>query len=96
MGYYPFGSALFTNLTHYVRSGDFVRDLIKQAQDRNDYAFELGALAHYGADLNGHPEGTNRAMASVYPKLRAKYGNIITYSQAPKEHTQMEFTFDVV
>src|SRR4051812_48496723 len=24
LGYYPFGSHLFTNLTHYVRTGDFV------------------------------------------------------------------------
>ena len=96
MGYYPFGSKLFTNLTHYVRSGDFVRNLIRQAQDRNDYAFALGALAHYAADLSGHPEGTNRAMASVYPELRAKFGDIITYHQAPKEHTQLEFAFDVV
>ena len=96
MGYYPFGSPLFTNLTHYVRSGDFVRNLIGQAHDRNDYAFALGALAHYEADLNGHPEGTNRAMASVYPELRRKYGDVITYNQAPKQHTQLEFAFDVV
>ena len=96
MGYYPFGSELFTNLTHYVRSGDFVRNLIRQAQDRNDYAFALGALAHYAADINGHPDGTNRAMPSVYPELQAKFGNVITYNQAPKQHTQLEFAFDVV
>ncbi|MDB5234237.1 MAG: hypothetical protein JWR44_1230 [Hymenobacter sp.] len=96
MGYYPFGSVLFTNLTHYVRSGDFVRNLIRQAQDRNDYAFALGALAHYAADLNGHPDGTNRAMPSVYPELQEKYGDVITYNQAPKQHTQLEFAFDVV
>ena len=96
MGYYPFGSVLFTNLTHYVRSGDFVRNLIGQARDRNDYAFALGALAHYMADISGHPEGTNRAMASVYPELRTRFGDIITYQQAPKQHTQLEFAFDVV
>ena len=96
MGYYPFGTVLFTNLTHYVRSGDFVRNLIFQSHDRNDYAFALGALAHYEADLNGHPEGTNRAMASVYPDLKRKYGDVITYNQAPKQHTQLEFAFDVV
>ncbi|HEX8507059.1 MAG TPA: zinc dependent phospholipase C family protein [Hymenobacter sp.] len=96
MGYYPFGSPLFTNLTHYVRSGDFVRNLIGQAHNRNDYAFALGALAHYEADLSGHPEGTNRAMPSVYPELKAKYGDVITYNQAPKQHTQLEFAFDVV
>ena len=96
MGYYPFGSVLFTNLTHYVRSGDFVRNLIKQARDRNDYAFALGALSHYEADLNGHSEGTNRAMPSVYPELRAEFGEDITYAEAPKQHTQLEFAFDVV
>ncbi|WP_345058255.1 zinc dependent phospholipase C family protein [Hymenobacter glaciei] len=96
MGYYPFGSVLFTNLTHYVRSGDFVRNMLAEARDRNDYAFALGSLAHYEADLNGHPEGTNKAMASVYPDLRAKYGDVITYEQAPKQHTQLEFAFDVV
>jgi hypothetical protein len=96
LGFYPFGSALFTNLTHYVRSGDFVRNLLDQARDRNDYAFALGALAHYAADINGHPEGTNKAMASVYPELRQKFGSSITYEQAPKQHTQLEFAFDVV
>lgn len=96
MGYYPFGSELFTNLTHYVRSGDFVRNMLAEAHDRNDYAFALGSLAHYTADINGHPEGTNKAMASVYPELQAKFGNIITYEQAPKQHTQLEFAFDVL
>ena len=96
MGYYPFGNVLFTNLTHYVRSGDFVRNLFFQSRDRNDYAFALGALAHYEADINGHPEGTNRAMASVYPELKEKFGNVITYQQAPKQHMQLEFAFDVV
>ena len=96
MGYYPFGSELFTNLTHYVRSGDFVRNLLLEAENLRDYAFALGALAHYEADINGHPEGTNRAMPSVYPELKAKFGNSITYLEAPKQHTQLEFAFDVV
>jgi len=96
MGYYPFGNVLFTNLTHYVRSGDFVRNLIDQSRNRNDYAFALGALAHYAADVSGHSEGTNPAMASVYPELAAEFGPSITYDQAPKQHTQLEFAFDVV
>lgn len=96
MGYYPFGAKLFTNLTHYVRTGVFVQTLLKQAQDLNEYAFALGALAHYAADNQGHPAGTNRAMASIYPKLRKKYGTVITYENAPIEHTQVEFSFDVV
>lgn len=95
LGYYPLGAKLFTNLTHYVRSGDFVRNLLDGARDRNEYAFALGALAHYAADLHGHAEGTNRAMPLVYPELRAKYGNVITYEEGPKQHTQLEFAFDV-
>ncbi|WP_026879970.1 zinc dependent phospholipase C family protein [Hymenobacter norwichensis] len=96
MGYYPMGSELFTNLTHYVRSGDFVRNLLNEAHNRNEYAFALGALAHYAADVIGHPEGTNRAMPSVYPELKRKFGNDITYEEAPIQHTQLEFAFDVV
>lgn len=96
MGYYPMGSKLFTNLTHYVRSGDFVRNLLNEAQGRNEYAFALGALAHYTADIIGHPEGTNMAMPFVYPDLKQKYGNRITYEEAPIQHTQLEFAFDVV
>ncbi len=95
MGYYPLGAKLFTNLTHYVRSGDFVRNLLDGARDRNEYAFALGALAHYAADVKGHAEGTNRAMPLVYPELRAKYGNVVTYDEGPKQHTQLEFAFDV-
>ncbi|RTQ45279.1 hypothetical protein EJV47_25715 [Hymenobacter gummosus] len=96
MGYYPLGSKLFTDLTHYVRSGDFVRNLLLEAHDRNEYAFALGALAHYVADIKGHSEGTNRAMPSVYPDLQAKFGDVITYEEAPVQHTQLEFAFDVV
>lgn len=96
MGYYPFGSELFTNLAHYVRSGDFVQCMLTEAHDRNEYAFALGALAHYVADIKGHSEGTNRAMPSVYPELVPKFGNYITYEEAPVQHTQLEFAFDVV
>lgn len=96
MGYYPMGSKLFTNLTHYVRSGDFVRNLLSEAHSRNEYAFALGALAHYTADIIGHPEGTNKAMPSVYPDLQQKFGDNITYEEAPIQHTQLEFAFDVV
>jgi hypothetical protein len=96
MGYYPFGSVLFTNLTHYVRSGDFVHNLLAEARDRNDYAFALGALAHYSADLMGHSEGTNRAVPMVYPDLKAKYGDVVTYEQGKVQHGQLEFSFDVV
>lgn len=96
MGFYPLGNKLFTDLAHYVRSGDFVRNLLDEAQNREEYAFALGALAHYVADIKGHSEGTNRAMPSVYPELQAKYGDQITYEEAPIQHTQLEFAFDVV
>jgi hypothetical protein len=96
MGYYPFGSHFFTNLIHYTRSGDFVEALIRDARDVDEYAFALGALAHYVADSTGHPLGTNRVVALEYPKLRAKFGNAVTYVDDPKRHIMVEFAFDVV
>jgi Zinc dependent phospholipase C len=96
MGYYPFGSHFFTNLLHYTRSGDFVEALIRDARDVNEYAFALGALAHYVADSTGHPLGVNRAVPVEYPKLRAKFGNEVTYVEDPKRHIMVEFAFDVV
>ena len=96
MGYYPFGKKFFSDLVHYVRSGDFVEALIRESQDIDEYAFALGALAHYAADNNGHPIAVNLAVAIMYPKLRAKYGNDITYAENPAAHLKTEFGFDVV
>ena len=96
LGYYPFGSHFFSNLVHYVRTGDFVEALLREAQDLNDYAFALGALAHYTADNVGHPEGVNRAVALMYPKLRAQHGPTVTYADSPTTHVIVEFSFDVV
>lgn len=96
MGYYPLGATFFTNLTHYVRAGDFVRNLLRAAHDRNEYAFALGALAHYASDNVGHPEATNLILPDVYPKRKAAYGPVVTYEQAPINHTEVEFSFDVV
>ena len=96
LGYYPFGSHFFSDLLHYVRSGDFISTLIADAQDVNELAFALGALAHYAADSNGHPLATNRVVPMVYPKLREKFGNRVTYAQSPKSHVLVEFSFDVV
>src|ERR1700689_963808 len=45
-GYYPHGNLFFSDLTHYVRTGDFVLALLRDAQDLDGYAFALGALAH--------------------------------------------------
>ena len=96
LGYYPFGSKFFSNLLHYVRSGDFVETLLRDAQDVNEYAFALGALGHYASDNNGHPIATNHVVPIMYPKLRAKFGDAIPYDKAPKEHILVEFSFDVV
>jgi zinc dependent phospholipase C len=96
MGYYPFGSKLFTDLAHYVRSGDFIESLLAESQDVNEYAFALGALAHYAADNNGHAIAVNRAVPVLYPKLRARFGNKVTYIEDPNAHIKTEFGFDVV
>jgi hypothetical protein len=95
MGYYPFGSKFYSDLTHYVRSGDFILNLIRESQDLNEYAFSLGALAHSAADNKGHPLATNVSVPLLYPKLRLKYGNSITYGDDPFSHTKTEFGFDV-
>jgi len=95
MGYYPFGSSYFSNLVHYVRSGDFVANLLKDSADPDEYAFALGALAHYCADLSGHP-AVNRATAIEYPKLQRKFGPSVTYEEDKAAHIKVEFGFDVV
>ena len=95
LGYYPFGSVEFSNLVHYVRSGDFVRELILQSQDANEYAFALGALAHYASDISGHP-AVNQAVSIQFPKLRAKYGNSVRYAEDHSAHLKTEFGFDMV
>ena len=96
MGYYPFSSHLFSDLTHYVRSGDFILALIRESQDINEYAFALGALAHYAADNNGHRLATNLAVPILYPKLSSKFGKEVTYWDAPTAHIRTEFGFDVL
>jgi Zinc dependent phospholipase C len=95
LGYYPFGGVEFSNLVHYVRSGDFVRELLAQSQDANEYAFALGALAHYASDIAGHP-AVNQAVSLQYPKLRAKFGNSVRYAEDHTAHLKTEFGFDMV
>jgi hypothetical protein len=95
LGYYPFGDKLFSNLTHYVRSGDFVSELILESQDANEYAFALGALSHYASDIAGHP-AVNQAVAIAYPKLRARYGKSVRYAQDKTAHLKTEFGFDTL
>jgi len=96
MGYYPHGSHFFSDLTHYVRSGDFVLALLRDAKDLDGYAFALGALSHYATDNDGHRIGTNRAVPVLYPKLKTKYGDSVTYEKDPLAHVKTEFGFDVL
>jgi len=95
LGYYPFGSKDFSNLVHYVRSGDFVRELLMESTDANEYAFALGALAHYASDITGHP-AVNRSVAIEYPKLRAKFGKSVLYAEDKTAHLKTEFGFDML
>ncbi len=95
LGYYPFGSTQFSSLVHYVRSGDFVRELLLESKDVNEYAFALGALSHYAADIAGHP-AVNQAVAMEYPKLRKKFGKSVRYAQDKTAHLKTEFGFDTL
>ena len=96
MGYMPFGDPYFTNLLHYVRSGDFVSELLNDAQNLDQYAFALGALSHYMADEYGHSLATNKTVPLLYPDLRKKFGNTITYADNPIAHSRTEFAYDVL
>jgi hypothetical protein len=96
LGYYPFGSNFFTNLLHYVKTGDFVEHLLRDASNIDEYAFALGALCHYASDTEGHTVAVNRALPLIYPKMRDKFGDNVPYDEAPKEHLLVEFAFDVL
>lgn len=96
LGYFPFGSVYFTNLAHYVRTGDFITNLISQSKNIDEYAFALGALSHYLTDEYGHSLATNVAEPIVYPTIGKKFGKLVTYEQAPIYHSRMEFGFDVL
>src|SRR5215469_8237758 len=95
LGYYPFANKFFSDLTHYVRSGDFVLALIDESRDLNEFSFALGALSHYAADNSGHEFATNRAVPMLYPKLAKKYGPVVTYEDKPSAHMKVEYGFDV-
>ena len=96
LGYYPFGNRFFSDLVHYVRSADLLPALIEESQDLNEYAFALGAVSHYGADVEGHALGVNRAVPVLYPELRRKFGDEVTYGDNPASHLKTEFGFDVL
>ncbi|MGB6193463.1 MAG: zinc dependent phospholipase C family protein, partial [Terracidiphilus sp.] len=95
IGYYPFGDHELSLLTHYVRSGDFVVSLFRNAQNADELAFAVGALSHYIGDAIGHSVATNRAVPVEFPKLAAKYGPIVSYAEGEHQHVQAEFAFDI-
>jgi hypothetical protein len=94
-GYYPFGHPLFSDLTHYVRSGDFVASLIRNSKNIYELAFALGALSHYVGDSIGHHDAVNPSTAVAFPSLEEKYGPIVTYDESPHGHIRTEFAFDI-
>jgi hypothetical protein len=96
MGYYPFGSRFFSDLVHYVRTGDFIVNLVQESQTLDEYAFALGALAHYAADTQGHSIAVNLSVPLVYPKLEKKFGHVVTYGDDTVSHLRVEFSFDVL
>lgn len=96
LGYYPHGNKRFSDMTHYVRTGDFVMALVNQAQDLNELAFALGALSHYASDTTVHRFATNPGEAKLYPRLRRKFGPVVTYEEDPAAHLKTEFGFDVL
>lgn len=95
LGYYPAGYMFFSDLTHYVRTGDFVASLFRHATNANELAFAVGALSHYVGDTIGHPLATNRAVALQFPKLGAEFGPNVNYAENPHAHVQTEFAFDI-
>ncbi|MGB7599816.1 MAG: zinc dependent phospholipase C family protein [Candidatus Sulfotelmatobacter sp.] len=95
MGYYPFGKQFFSNLTHYVRTGDFIAWLFQNAQTIDEYAFAIGALSHYLGDSIGHSQAVNPSTAVEFPKLRRRFGRSVTYGESPHGHIRTEFAFDI-
>ena len=96
LGYFPLGNVFFTDLLHYVRSGEFVGTMLARAQTVDEYAFALGALSHYVVDDIGHPQATNRVVPELYPELREEHGDVVTYADDASAHIQTEFRFDVL
>jgi hypothetical protein len=95
IGYYPFGDQFFSDLTHYVRTGDFVVNLFRNAGNADELAFAIGALSHYIGDSVGHSQATNLAVPIEFPKLGAKYGKVVNYAEGEHQHVQTEFAFDI-
>jgi hypothetical protein len=95
LGYYPFGKTLFSDLTHYVRSGDFIVALLRDASTADELAFAVGALSHYIGDNIGHSQVVNVSVALEFPSLAKKYGPVVTYAESEHAHVRTEFAFDI-
>lgn len=95
IGYYPFGKGFYSDLMHYVRTGDFVRSLLRNAHTADEMAFAIGALSHYIADNLGHSEAVNLSVPIEFPKLEKKYGPNVNYGEDPHAHVRTEFAFDI-
>src|SRR6266702_6040452 len=95
LGYYPYGKPLFSDLLHYVRTGDFIRALFRDSKDANDVAFAIGALSHYLGDTIGHPAAINISVGKEFPDLAQKYGPNVNYAEGPHQHIRAEFAFDI-
>ena len=95
VGYYPLGNHKLTDILHYVRTGDFVAWMLRDARNVEEYAFALGVLSHYAADSFGHP-AVNLSVPVEYPRLRARFGDWIPYETNHEAHLRTEFSFDVL
>jgi len=95
LGYYPMGKPLFSDLLHYVRTGDFIRALFRDAKSPDDVAFAIGALSHYMGDTIGHAEAINLAVGTEFPALAVKFGPNVNYAEGPHQHVRAEFAFDI-
>jgi hypothetical protein len=98
IGYMPFGSMEFSDMMHYVRSGDMVQAMLDDARDVNELAFAIGALSHYLTDEYGHSKATDVTVPLLKQnrKLRKKYGDFITYGDDHLSHSRLEFSYDVL
>jgi Zinc dependent phospholipase C len=95
MGYYPVGNKFFSELTHYVRAGDFINNLFRESRDVDEYAFAIGALSHYIGDSIGHSVAVNPSTGINFPGLAEKYGPVVTYDESPHAHVRTEYAFDI-
>jgi hypothetical protein len=95
LGYYPFANDFFSDLTHYVRSGDFVDALVRDASNADELAFAIGALSHYIGDVYGHAEAVNLSVGQTFPRLARRHGQVITFEQAQIAHGRVEMGFDM-